>query len=197
VRYAAALVLALVGGAGALLTSGRGWQTIVASRPRPFADEVVDVSGRTLEPAVAALGLVALAGVVAVLATRGIGRRIVGGLLCAAAFTMGWRAVAGLVAVPAGRARSLVADARAGAALDPARTPHVTVHAVWPLLGLGCALALLVAGLAVLVRGHRWARLSGRYEPPETRAEADRQRSDAMMWSALDRGDDPTTRTER
>ncbi len=195
-RFASALLLTLLSGAGALLVSGRSWQTIVAPRPRPFADDVVDVSGRTLEPAVAALGLVALAGVVAVLATRGIGRRIVGALLAVSALAMAWRSLAGLQAVTAARARSLVADSKAGAGLDPARSPHVTVHAVWPSIGLVCAVALFAAAVAVLLWGHRWAGLSGRYEAPESRAEADRQRSDAMLWSALDRGDDPTTRTE-
>jgi uncharacterized membrane protein (TIGR02234 family) len=195
-RYALALVLVLLAGAGALLVSGRAWQTIVAARPRPFADEVVDVSGRTLEPAVAALGLVALAGVVAVLATRGVGRRVVGVLLAVAAVAMGWRSVAGLQAVSAARARSLVTDARTAAGLDPTRSPHVTVHVLWPVISLVCAVALLAAGVAVASWGHRWAGLSGRYEPPGEQAEADRQRSDAMLWTALDRGDDPTSRTE-
>ena len=157
----------------------------------------MDVSGRTVEPALTALGLVALAGAVAVLATRGIARRIVGVLLAAAAAAMGWRALVGLQAVSASRARSLVSDARTGAAgLDPARAPRVTVHAEWPLIALGCALALLAAGIAVAMSGQRWAGLSRRYEAPETSSEADRQRSDAMLWNALDRGDDPTARTE-
>jgi len=195
-RFAAALVLTLLGGAGALLVSGRAWQTIVAPRPRPFADEVVDVSGRTLEPLVAALGLVALAGVVAVLATRGIARRAVGVLLAGAAVAMGWRALAGSAAVSAAKARSLVTDARTGAGLDPGRSAQVTVHAAWPVLAVACAVALLVAGAAVAVWGHRWAGLSGRYEAPDGGTEADRQRSDATIWTALDRGDDPTARTE-
>lgn len=195
-RFAAALLLALLGGAGALLVSGRAWQTIVAPRPRPFADEVVDVSGRTLEPLVAALGLVALAGVVAVLATRGIARRAVGVLLGVAAVAMGWGALAGLHHVSAAKARSLVADARTGAGLDPGRPPQVTVHAAWPLVAVACAVALLVAGAAVAVWGHRWAALSGRYEAPDAGTEANRERSDATMWTALDRGDDPTARTE-
>ena len=195
-RFAAALVLTLLGGAGALLVSGRAWQTIVAPRPRPFADEVVRVSGRTLEPLVAALGLVALAGVVAVLATRGIARRAVGVLLAVAAVAMGWGALAGSAAVSAAKARSLVTDARTGAGLDPGRPAQVTVHAAWPVLAVACAVALLVAGAAVAVWGHRWAGLSGRYEAPDAGTEADRQRSDATMWTALDRGDDPTARTE-
>lgn len=193
-RLAGALALVLVGGAGALLASGRAWQTVVVPRPRPFADAIVDVSGRTLEPALAALAVVALAGVVAVLATRGTARRIVGGLVAAVALAIGWQGIAGLQAVSGSRARSLVADARTGAGLDPSRTPHITVQAAWPALVLGCALAVLAAGAAIAVWGHRWAALSGRYEAPETRADADRQRAQVSLWNALDSGDDPTTR---
>ena len=192
-RFGAALGLVVLGGAGALLTSGRAWQTVTAPRPRPFADQVVDVSGRTLEPAVAALGVVALAGVVAVLATRGIARRVVGALLVATAVGLAWAAVAGMQAVSAARARSLVSDARTAAGLDPNRPPRVTVHAEWPALVLVCALFVLLAGVAITAWGHRWIALSGRYEAPAaTRSSADPARSPASLWSDLDRGHDPT-----
>lgn len=192
-RFGAALGLVVLAGAGALLTSGRAWQTVTAPRPRPFADQVVDVSGRTLEPAVAALGVVALAGVVAVLATRGLARRIVGALLAATAVGLAWAAVAGMQAVSAARARSLVSDARTAAGLDPNRPPHVAVHAEWPALVLVCALAVLLAGLAIAVWGHRWIALSGKYEAPApARSANDSARSSASLWSDLDRGHDPT-----
>lgn len=192
VRFVGALGLIVLGGAGALLASGRAWQTVTVPRPRPFADAVVDASGRTLEPAVAALGVVALAGVVAVLATRGIVRRIVGGLLVAAAIGLAWAAVAGLQAVSAARARSLVTDARTAAGLDPARAPHVAVHAVWPGLVLLCALAVLLGAAAVTAWGHRGLALSSRYEAPAARANAEAQRTSSALWSDLDRGHDPT-----
>jgi uncharacterized membrane protein (TIGR02234 family) len=186
-RLGGALGLVLLGGAGALLVSGRAWQTVTARRARPFTDEVVDVSGRTLEPAVAALGVVALAGVVAVLATRGIARRLVGVALAGAAIAMAWLAVAGLRTESAQRARSLVSDARTAAGLDPAHPPRVTVHLVWPALTLLCALVLLAGGIAVALWGHRWLVMSGRYEAPAP------QRSQASLWSDLDRGHDPTS----
>jgi uncharacterized membrane protein (TIGR02234 family) len=187
--FGAVLVLVLLGGAGALLTSGRGWQTVTAPRPRPFADEVVDVSGRTLEPAVAALGVVALAGVVAVLATRGLARRVVGGLLGCAAIGIGWAAAAGLQPVSASRARSLITDSHTGAGLDPTRPPQVAVHATWPILALICAVAVLIAGVAIAAWGHRWVGLSGRYEAP---FRADRQGTSATLWTDLEQGYDPT-----
>lgn len=186
-RLSGALGLVLLGGAGALLVSGRAWQTVTAPRARPFTDEVVAVSGRTLEPAVAALGVVALAGVVAVLATRGVARRIVGVALAGAAIAMAWPAGAALRAVSAPRARSLVSDARTAAGLDPAHPPRVVVHEVWPVLTLLCALAVLAGGIAVALWGHRWLVMSARYEVPAP------QRSHATLWSDLDQGHDPTS----
>lgn len=186
-RLGGALGLVLLGGAGALLASGRAWQTVTAPRPRPFTDEVVAVSGRTLEPAVAALGVVALAGVVAVLATRGMARRIVGVVLAGAAVAMAWPAVAGLRTVSAQRARSLVNDAHAAAGLDLAHPPRAAVHLVWPALTLVCAVAVLAGGIAVALWGHRWLVMSARYEAPAP------QRADATLWSDLDRGRDPTS----
>jgi uncharacterized membrane protein (TIGR02234 family) len=186
-RLAGALGLVLLGGAGALLVSGRAWQTVTVSRARPFTDEVVDVSGRTLEPAVAALGVVALAGVVAVLATRGVARRLVGVALAGAGLAMAWPAVAGLRTVSAQRARSLVSDARTAAGLDPAHPPQVAAHLVWPVLTLLCALAVLAGGIAVVLWGDRWLVMSARYEAPAP------QRTHATLWSDLDRGHDPTS----
>jgi tryptophan-associated transmembrane protein len=186
-RLAGALGLVLLGGAGALLVSGRAWQTVTVSRARPFTDEVVDVSGRTLEPAVAALGVVALAGVVAVLATRGVARRLVGVALAGAALAMAWPAVAGLRTVSAQRARSLVSDARTAAGLDPAHPPQVAAHLVWPVLTLLCALAVLAGGIAVALWGDRWLVMSARYEAPAP------QPTHATLWSDLDRGHDPTS----
>jgi hypothetical protein len=186
-RLGGALGLVLLGGAGALLASGRAWQTVTAPRARPFTDEVVNVSGRTLEPAIAALAVVALAGVVAVLATRGIARRFVGVALAGVAIAMAWPAVAGLRSVSAQRARSLVSDARTAAGLDPARPPRVAVHLVWPALTLLCVLAVFVGGIAVALWGHRWLVMSARYEAPAP------QRTHATLWSDLDRGHDPTS----
>ena len=97
--FAAALLGLIVGGALALFASGRGWQTVTAQRARPLADDVLDVSGRTLHPAVTGLAVVALAGVVGILATRGIARRIIGAVLVVAGAIVGWDAVTGLHAI--------------------------------------------------------------------------------------------------
>jgi uncharacterized membrane protein (TIGR02234 family) len=192
-RFGVVLGLVALGGAATLLVSGRAWQTLTVPRPRPFADEIVDVSGRTLEPAGAALGIVALAGVVAVLATQGIARRAVGGLLAGAAVGLAWTAIAGLRPVSAARARSLIADARRDTGVDTARPLQVTGHSAWAMLALACALTVLVAGVAIMLWGHRWGALSKRYEAPAVRAGDDGGRSPALLWNDLDRGRDPTS----
>ena len=69
---------------------------VTAQRARPLADDVLDVSGRTLHPAVTGLAVVALAGVVGILATRGIARRIIGAVLVVAGAIVGWDAVTGV-----------------------------------------------------------------------------------------------------
>ena len=173
-EYALALLLDLLGGAGALLIAGRAWQRVVTPRARPLADDVLPLSGHTLDSAATALGLVALAGVVAVLATRGLTRRVLG-------------------------ARSLVQAKHSGVGVDPAVVPQVSVHAQWPVLSSLCGLLVLLGGLLVAARGNGWGAMSARYEAPSARplsaeeVAAVRARADASMWTALDRGADPTS----
>jgi hypothetical protein len=68
--------------------------------------------------------------------------------------------------------------------------PHVEVSAVWPALTAVCGVLILLAGVLVAVRGHRWHTLSSRYERPQ-RAAATKPTAPAL-WTALDEGRDPT-----
>jgi uncharacterized membrane protein (TIGR02234 family) len=202
-EFAVAILLDLLGGAGALLIAGRAWQTARTPRPRPLADDVLNLTGHTVDSAGTALGLVALAGVVAVLATRGAARRIVGGVLALAGALLVWRSIAGLAAISAGRARTLVRERHSGVGVDPTVVAHLTVHVQWPVLSLVCGVLILAGGLLVSVRGPGWGSMSARYEVPSGRSPsaedvaADRARANASMWTALDRGDDPTSRGGR
>jgi uncharacterized membrane protein (TIGR02234 family) len=155
------------------------------------------VSGHTLDAAPTALGLVALAGVVAVLATRGVVRRAIGAMLALAGALLVWRSLAGLTAVSAARVRSLVQAKHPGVGVDAAFVPHVSVHAQWSIFSAACGLIVVAAGLCTAIRGHHWATMSARYEAPPRAASAEdvaaaRARADASMWTALDRGADPT-----
>jgi len=200
--FVAVLALDLLAAAGALLISTRIWQTVVTARPRPLADDVLRLNGRTVDAAPTALALVALAGLVALIATRGWWRRLIGGVLVLAGVGLVWWSLAGLTAVSAARARALVTGRHSGVGVDDAVVPHVTVHSVWPVLSAACGVLVVLAGLLAVLRGHRWTAMSARYEPQPGQRPADAPAGDrpaelpssTAMWSALERGDDPTSR---
>ncbi|MFL6129777.1 MAG: Trp biosynthesis-associated membrane protein [Mycobacteriales bacterium] len=196
------LVVALAcaaGGGLALLGAGRPWLRLTARRRPPFSDVMLELTGRDLEPLVAALGLVGLAGVVGLLATRRWGRLAVGAVLAAAGLAVAVGSVPRVAAPGAGRARELLVDSgrAGGVAADAAVT--ATAVPLWPLVaGLG-GLLLVAGGVAVVLRGRRWPTMSARYEKP-ARSEAARSeaaRSEVKLWDALDSGQDPTAPAER
>ncbi len=80
-EYLLTLLAGAVGAAVVLLAARQGWARVVTLEPHPLPASRVAVSGQDLVPAAGALGLAALAGLAAVLATRRLVRRIVGGLL--------------------------------------------------------------------------------------------------------------------
>ena len=160
--FAAALLGLIVGGALALFASGRGWQTVTAHRARPLADDVLDVSGRTLHPAVTGLAVVALAGVVGILATRGIARRIIGAVLVVAGAIVGWDAVTGLHAISPEHARTLLRDAQTGVGLDPGQAVTVAVHPIWPVLAALGGVLIVLGGALTIACGAAW---TGSFRP--------------------------------
>lgn len=176
------VIAACVVGAGlVLLAAGRPWATAsVAGLPgRPF----IEPSGGDLAPIVTGLGLAALAGGLAVLATRGIARTLVGAFLVLA----GLGVVGGLLAVLTDLERALH-----GPAVDAAGYTSAVVEneqaTGWPLAASAGAVLVAAAGLAVMVRGRRWPGMSSRYE----RGGDNRRDGPASLWDALSRGDDPT-----
>lgn len=200
-QYVLALLLDVVGAAGVLLTGTRDWQTIVTPRSGRFLDDTLRVTGRTIDAAPTALALVALAGAVAVIATRGVVRRAVGGVIALAGVAIVWRAATAMAAVSTGRARDLVRDKHPSAASTTA-VPHVSVQPGWAAVAVGCAVLIGAAGVLVAAYGARWTGMSTRYESPAVQADPDvlartRARADAALWTALDRGDDPTDRDPR
>jgi len=202
-EYALALLFDLVGAGAALLISTRHWQSVLTPRPRPFRDDLLQVAGRTVDAAPTALALVALAGVIAILATRSWARRVVGVVVALAGVGLIWRSLTGLQAIGVSRARSLVEDKHPGVQLGSA-IPGVSVHSGWAVLSCICGALVLLGGGLVAWRGHRWGAMSAKYEAPGGDGQAAgrhdsaedleraRLRADASMWSALDRGDDPT-----
>lgn len=157
-ELAGACILTLAGAVIVLLAGGRRW---VAGRPPGAA-----VTGNELLPSAHALALVALAGVVALLAARHRARLAVGVAL----------AVAGLVI--AGSAADRLGEA----------TP------AWPILTMAGGLLVAGAGVLTVARGRAWPALGARYDAPADRLPVNRQPpTDSDAWDALDRGEDPTS----
>ena len=190
---ALALFVDLLGAAGEQQHAGRDWQRVVVTRVRPLPDATANLTGRDLYAATTAFALIALAGVIAIAATRGWGRRLVGAVLVISAGFIVWYSIEGMSAVSPARARTSVAS---GVGVDNSSVAHVTVTAVWPVLTAASALLIALAGVLTAVFARRWSAMSARYEAPTDGAKAERGNADIAMWSALDRGDDPTTRTE-
>lgn len=182
--FAVALLLDVVGAGAALLVASRSWQTVTYERGGPFPTLTREVIGRTVDAAPTALALVALAGVVAVLATRATVRRVVGAVIAAAGVGLIWRAWVSSDAVDSARAYRLLDLPLDGGFPGPA----VATHGVWPALTAACGALVAVSGIAIAWRGHRWQVMSARYETAPAQ-DGDPART---LWTKLDRGEDPT-----
>ena len=163
-------------------SSLRTWQTVHDAAPGPAARRrAATLTGRTVDAAPTALALVALAGVVAVLATRGPARRVVGAVLALAGVGLVWRALASAGAVSTARARALVTDRHrtvdAGAA--SCRTSSCTRRG--RSLSAVCGVLVLAAGAA----DRAGAGTAGRSCRRATR----RRRGDARTSDERARGD--------
>ena len=167
-RELAIVVAAVVVGAALLLfVSSRVWLVEIQARPAPLPPVEVRRTGGSLVPALPALALVALAGAGGLLATRGLARMAVGALLALAAM--------GEIVLLAGHL------GRSG----------------WVALGLAGAVLVAAGGAAALWRGGAWPAMGSRYDRGEADpapAPADAEESDAAIWDAMDRGEDPTDR---
>lgn len=214
-EYAAALLAGAVGAGLILLAVRQHWARAVFTPPKPLSSQVVDVSGADLVPLAGALAVAALAGLAAVVATRGAARRAAGILLAlfgaaaGAAVTASVTAAA-VVSVAAGHVASPESAAVTGAAGSTtggsAGSAAVVVagsagHAVmsgtpWRLAVLAGSLLIFAAGLAAALRGPDWPVMSARYDAPRRRGHSDGQRArprdSASMWESLSGGDDPT-----
>jgi hypothetical protein len=157
-------VVACAAGAGlALLAAGRTWAHVTVVRPAPLPPLYQAKTGIALLPWLSALGLVALAGAGALLATRGLVRAVVGVLLMLSGLGLAGGALA-----------RLVAGASPG----------------WPLLTALGGLVVAGSGVLAVARGRDWPGMGARYDRPAHTSGA--PRSEAQIWDALDRGEDPT-----
>jgi uncharacterized membrane protein (TIGR02234 family) len=209
-EYVLVLGVAAAGAVLVFLSARQGWAQVVTAPPAPLPGSTVTVTGQDLVPAAGALAVASLAALAAVIATRGLARRLVGLFL----------AVSGALTVLLVSARVGTADVLAAAhgaavsqggsaisgggpgatsgAVPGGSTPGVSAAAQvvmvsfpWrPLAAVG-GLAVLVAGILVTWRGPRWPAMSSRYSrtgrgSPQPVADT------ATLWESLSRGVDPT-----
>jgi uncharacterized membrane protein (TIGR02234 family) len=208
-EYALVLLLGLAGAACVLLSVRQGWARVGTAAPRPLPAATVSVRGQDLVPLAGALGLAALAGLAAVVATRGLARRLVGALLAvfggaaAAAVSTHLGAAAVLAAAAATGGAGSQAGSVTGGSVTGGSAPgalgagsqvagaHVAMAAFpWRWAVLLGALAVIGAGLLVAWRGATWPVMSSRYDRPAARGP--RPADPAALWDSLSRGVDPT-----
>ncbi|SDI08244.1 Trp biosynthesis-associated membrane protein [Nonomuraea jiangxiensis] len=163
-----------------LFAAGRDWVRLLESAAGTTAP-----TGGELSPVLTPVALAGLAGVVAVLATKGTGRRVVGVLLalCGAGAAAGTWA-----AVNAGTVSGWLRDRNV---MQGQRDLPWEVVPLWPAVAAAGAILVVAGGAVAILRGGRWAGMSARYERSAEHARA-RPQDDRALWDALDRGDDPT-----
>jgi uncharacterized membrane protein (TIGR02234 family) len=208
-RYLLTLLLGAAGAGAVLLAARQPWAHVVTRAPRPLPSASVAVSGQDLVPLAGALALAALAGLAAVIATRGAARQVVGALLVvfgagiAVAVSLRLGAASVLAAahsagVPA--AGSVTGGSGSGGGVVPggaapglSTAGRVVLAALpWRGLALAGAVALATAGLLTAWQGPRWPAMSGRYEQPSARPARPVAADAAGIWESLSQGVDPT-----
>jgi hypothetical protein len=148
----------------------------VAAQPRMSTGVAGEKVTGADTPVAGALGLVALAGVAAVLLVRTRTRRALGALLVAVAI--------GIVAAylrPADGLTYTVFAAGDAAGVDVGRS-------LWAWLGVAGGVVAGLGSLAVAARAGRWPEPRRRFEAPAP----GRPPRPEDPWDALDRGEDPT-----
>jgi uncharacterized membrane protein (TIGR02234 family) len=187
-KVVAALLSAL--GAGLILMSvGQGWAHGTVSEPIRVS---IDATGTQLSGLPEALGLVGLAGAVALFAVRRIGRYVVGILLFGAG--------AGVVAVVAGKLGHLDTALLTNAATQSIDGSTAQVADIgnnaWPYVTILGGVLVALAGAYTLAVGRTWTGLSSKYDAPSPESQSaegtSAEPTARELWDALGRGADPT-----
>ena len=194
-------------GAIVLWLSSRATWVVAASEDDKTGSAANDIIGSAWSLEIMALTLVLVAGAVAGMALRRIGRRVVGIICALAAAASAWTPVSLLTAgADVERAQKILQGASANKnAVDSAQISQwatvvsTEVHAWGPILALvGAAIALFGAVMLARNPGEDKVKASSKYETPAARQaklEEDLETSSdsgRVMWDALDSDIDPT-----
>jgi len=188
-RWEYGLVL-LAGAAGAglvFLGVRQGWAHVHTSAPRPLPGSNVTVTGQDLVPAASALAIAGLATLAAVIATRGLARRLAGGLLmlfgAGAAAAVLWP-ISGPAAIRTAASSAGLnglagsgtgaGSVTAGGSGGPGGTAPISGFLAsvvmsgtgWRVLAVTGAVVLVASGLLTAWRSGPWPVMSSRYERP-------------------------------
>jgi len=174
-----AAVACAAGGLLVLLSAGQHWGS-VTTRATIGARQHLSVSGHTVAPALSALGIALLALAVALLAARGVVRRIVALLAIVAAAAVVPVAIDG---------RSSVGHELAARAFGSTARSLGGSRPLWWLVAVVGGVLAAAAGAAVVLRGGRWSGLGAKYDAPAATPAA---QPALDPWDAIDRGHDPT-----
>jgi uncharacterized membrane protein (TIGR02234 family) len=211
-EYLLTLAAGAVGAGMVLLSVRQEWARVVTPAAPPLPSSSVPVSGQDLLPLAGALGLASLAGLGALIATRGLARRLTGGVLAvfgvATAVGVCLRlSAAAAVAAARGAAVPGAGSVTAGSGgLSPGAVPgggpalsqsaHVMMMTFpWRGLAVAGAVLILAAGTAAAWRGRAWPTMSSRYDRTAEQEPADADT--ASLWEAISSGVDPTQQRPR
>lgn len=192
-----AVLLGLLGSGLVLLAVRQTWLSVASADTLTIDAVRTAVRGSSVSDFAQPGGLVGVAGVLAIAATRRLGRAVVGALVLLAAVAVVVDVVGVLTAGVVSTAMGNVADGSCSSGLRDGAQQCLSAFrdaqesTLWPVLTIVGAVVLAAAGLLVAVRGRRWAALSSSYQPPVAQEKAPPV-TDKGVWDALDRGDDPT-----
>jgi uncharacterized membrane protein (TIGR02234 family) len=177
----AAVLGCIVSGALVLLASGRRWAHTSVAQAKGQAPTALTATGHAVAPSLPALGIALLALSLAILASRGLLRRVVG--------------IVVVVLAAAALAVAVSARGDVDAALEHREVGvqglavHATANGWWLVAAVGAAIGVLAGALTVL-RSRGWTAMGAKYDAPS--AQRPVRDPAAATWDALDRGEDPT-----
>jgi uncharacterized membrane protein (TIGR02234 family) len=172
-----AVGLCALGAALVLFAEARPWLEWRDLQSLTAAGVHLTLSGRKVSSSASALAWVAAAGAVALIATRGMTRALLGGLLALAGV--------GILLVDLDWLTGVTPASVDGMRIS---SPHRVI--TWPVVSMIGGAVILAGGLLAAVRGRSWSGMGSSYEAPG--GEPEPPVTEKGVWDALDRGDDPT-----